>query len=37
MNAEPVKSPDGSEKEVHLQYDARAIGRPEDNADDRDA
>lgn len=37
MNAEPLKSPDGGEEEVHLQYDARAIGRPGEEADDYDA
>lgn len=37
MNADPLKSPDGSEKEVDLQYDARANGRPGEEADDYDA
>ena len=32
-----LKTPDGSEEEVHLQYDARAIERPEEEADDYDA
>lgn len=33
VNADPVKSPDGCEKEVHLQYDARATGRPGEDDD----
>lgn len=28
MNVDSLKSPDGGEKEVHLQYDARATARP---------
>lgn len=37
MNADALISPDGSEKEVYLQYDVRVIGRLGEHAADYDA